>query len=418
MIKTKLFNRQLTTAFTSQALTSPAALRQQGRTRYSAIGLVISSLFSALWLAPALAQQDLLTQAQVYKLVNTVQLLPKNQAPRQAKLSDILVPLDALKTASRSKAELLFNEGSLARVGSNAIFRFVPGTRSFQLRNGTALIMSLPGRVGTKVETPGGQILAQALPAPASSSTPTSPTPTSPTPASPTPTSPSPSSPPPFPSPLPPPEPRSLAMIVQFDAATNKAQVFALTNSSITVFDLKGRQIALQGGQTVAIVNGILGPVQTFDLKTFYQSSNLAIGLGPGQDSVLLQESPPVQQTLKSVRVETLAALEAQARWLEGLCTLNARGGGSTLATNCITTDADDPLRDFQNRREVTTPPQRETIPPQIPEPPVVTNPTPPVVVDPPLNTTNTTNTTNNTQGNNNSQFTGILIPVLIDGKP
>ena len=371
MINLQLFHQDSSTSFRPNSLAAHSTSKPQKHSYIRAIGLLISSLLGALWLSPATAQQDLLTQAQVYKLVNTVQLLPKNQSPRQAKLSDVLVPLDALKTASRSRAELLFNEGSLARVGSNAIFRFVPGTRSFQLRNGTALIMSLPGRVGTKVETPGGQILAQALPPPASSTS--TPTPT------------------PLPQPLPPAELRSLAMIVQSDAATNTTKVFALTNSTITVFDLQGKQIALQGGQTVAIVNGVLGSVQTFDLKTFYQSSNLAIGLGPGQESVLLQELPAVQQTLKLVRVETLAALEVQTRWLEGLCTLNARGGGSTLATNCITTDANDPLRDFQNRREVTTSPQKETIPPPvITVPPVVTEPPiivpdPPVVPDPPI---------------------------------
>jgi hypothetical protein len=105
-------------------------------------GLMTGSLLGLVWATPALTQPDLLTRAEVYKLVNTVQLLPNQQSPRPAKLSDTLAPLDAIKTATRSRAELLFNEGSLARVGANAIFRFVPGTRSFQLRNGTALIMS------------------------------------------------------------------------------------------------------------------------------------------------------------------------------------------------------------------------------------------------------------------------------------
>ncbi|PSB30076.1 hypothetical protein [Stenomitos frigidus] len=355
--------------------------------------LMASSLFGMAWATPLLAQPDLLTRAEVYKLVNIVQLLPNNQSPRPAKLSDTLAPLDAIKTATRSRAELLFNEGSLARVGANAIFRFIPGTRSFQLRNGTALILSLPGKVGTRVETPGGQVLAQALPP-------------SPSPSPPSPTLPA----------TPPIQPLSLAMIVRFDAASNTTNVFALTNGSITVFDLKGGQVVLNGGQTVSIVNGVLGPVQTFDLKTFYQTSNLAIGLGPGQEATVLQESPPVQQTLKTIRMDTLAALDAQSRWLEGLCTLNGRGSGSTLAANCITTDADDPLRDFQNRREVTTPPRQLPTPPPT-QPPINTQPTVPVVTTPP-NAGNNPATGTPATGGNQPTGTVILIQGGNQGKP
>ncbi|XGV98523.1 MAG: hypothetical protein ACAF41_06215 [Leptolyngbya sp. BL-A-14] len=352
--------------------------------------LMASSLLSLAWVTSALGQPDLLTRAEVYKLVNTVQLLPNNQSPRPAKLTDTLAPLDAIKTATRSRAELLFNEGSLARVGANAIFRFVPGTRSFQLRNGTALIMSLPGKVGTRVETPGGQVLAQALP-------------------------PSPSTSPPSTLPVAPPtQPLSLAMIVRFDAASNTTNVFALTNGSITVFDLKGGQVFLTGGQTVSIVNGVLGPVQTFDLKTFYKTSNLVTGLGPGQDALVLQETSPVQQTLKAVRVDTLAALEAQTRWLEGLCTLNGRGSGSTLATNCITTDANDPVLDFQDRREVTTPPRQVSTPPSTPPTP----PPPTIPVTPPSNAGNNPTTGVPATGNNQPTGTVILIQGGNQAKP
>ena len=351
--------------------------------------LMASSLLSFAWTTPLLAQPDLLTRAKVYKLVNTVQLLPNNQSPRPAKLADTLAPLDAIKTATRSRAELLFNEGSLARVGANAVFRFVPGTRSFQLRNGTALIMSLPGKVGTRVETPGGQVLAQAIP-PSPSTSPSSPT----LPAT------------------PPTQPLSLAMIVRFDAASNTTNVFALTNGSITVFDLKGGQVFLTGGQTVSIVNGALGPVQTFDLRTFYKTSNLVTGLGPGQEALVLQETPPVQQTLKAVRIDTLAALEAQTRWLEGLCTLNGRGSSSTLATNCITTDTNDPLRDFQDRREVTTPPRQVLTPPSTPSTPS----TPPTVPIPPPGNNPATGAP--TTGNNQPTGTVILIRGGNQGKP
>ncbi len=298
----------------------------------------IASLISTLVGLPGWAAQDLLTRAQVYRVVNQVQLLPRQQPARAAKLSDVMVPLDALQTAAKSRAELLFNEGSLARIGSSAVFRFVPGTRSFQLRNGTALIMSLPGQVATKIETPGGEVLAQALP------------PVDPT-ASPT----------------APPAAIAMALAIHYDAATNTGQYFVLTNGYVTLTDLQGTQVTLLAGQTVQILNGVMGPVQTFDLKAFYGSSQLAIGLGPGQERFVLQEIPPVQDSLMIIRRATLAALAVQTRQLEGLCTLNGRGGNSTLATNCITTDNDDALRDWQNRREITTPrPPEPVVPPPV----------------------------------------------------
>lgn len=57
---------------------------------------VAGSLLGLFLMTPLLAQQQLLTRAGVYKLVNQVQLLLKNQPPRLAKLSDVLISQDAL----------------------------------------------------------------------------------------------------------------------------------------------------------------------------------------------------------------------------------------------------------------------------------------------------------------------------------
>ena len=295
---------------------------------------------------PATAQQAMLTRGEVYKLINNVQLLLNNRSPRSARVSDVMVPQDALRTASRSKAELLFNEGSLARIGSNAVFRFIPGLRGFQLRNGTALIMSPPTTASTRIETLEGQAVAE-IPAsspPGSTAT----------------------------------NVLSLAMVIQVDGATQKTDFYNLTSLPIKITDSKGNFLFINGGQTVSVLKGTLGEVKTFDLRTFYKTSGLALGLGPGQEAIVLQEAPPVQQTLKAVRTATLATLDLQTRAIEGLCTLNARGGASTLATNCITTNSDDLLRGYLDRRDVVTPvPDRPTPPPQTP--PIVP-PTPPTV--------------------------------------
>jgi hypothetical protein len=303
--------------------------------------IIVGIILTASWITPASAQQDLLTRAEVYKLLNQVQLLLKDKPPRAAKKADVLVPLDALQTKTRSRAELLFNEGALARIGSSATFLFKPGLRRyelangvykaetiFELQNGTAVIASAAGSTGTTIETPQSRInLIPAAPPPGSD--------------------------------ILPPNVNNGAVAVTHNGATNTTQVFNLTNLPVTVTNLNGTQTqTLQAGQTVTVTNGVISPVQNFDLQKFYQTSQLAVGLGPGQEAIVAQEAPNVQVILNKVRKETLAGLETQKVWIEGLCNVNSRGGASTLSTNCITTN-DDPLRKFEDDRNIVTPPPR-----------------------------------------------------------
>ena len=267
-------------------------------------------------------QQEVLTQAEVYRLQNSVEILPRNQSVRPARLRDQLVPLDALRTAATALAELLFNEGSLTRVDQNTTFYFRQGLRRFQLdnrmaraetifvlENGTAMIISPPNGSGTQVETPGGRIsivaaAETALAAPAGNNPPTlgSPDPEASSPAD-----------------ILTPADRSTVAMVVHDASQNSTQVFALTDGSISVANLAGTTIVpLMGGQTVAIARGEVGSVQEFDLAAFYNSVPLAAGLGAGQESQVQQEPVPVQATLNLARIETLAALSRQTRELAG----------------------------------------------------------------------------------------------------
>lgn len=299
-------------------------------------------------------QNEVLTRAEVYKLRNQVEVLPFNQSARAATLSDVLVPQDAVRTAAASIAELLFNEGSIARVDANTVFRFREGLRRFQLPNrvsqkplvqtasrsgsikttsmqakaiqelaqnlltqnllaqsqtgvlqkemifvlesGTALLMSPPNSVGTRVETPESQISIIA-PRTASEDTPDA--------AGLSETA----------SGLLLPPDRSSAVMVVHDRDANSTRVFALTDGDIRVSDRAGTSSTpLIGGQTVAVTNGKLGPVETFDLENFYRTVPLAEGLGPGQESFVSQELPRVQVTLNAVRIETIAALRRQVR--------------------------------------------------------------------------------------------------------
>lgn len=98
--------------------------------------------------------QTTLTWAKVETLRNRVHLIPSGRRARRAQVSDVMRIGDALRTAASARAELRFNDGSLARVGEQATFRFTPDTRNFQLSNGTVLLLIPPGYGRTTIQTP------------------------------------------------------------------------------------------------------------------------------------------------------------------------------------------------------------------------------------------------------------------------
>ncbi|MEO1593069.1 MAG: FecR family protein, partial [Cyanobacteria bacterium J06632_22] len=111
-------------------------------------------IFGLLLLPRPVSAQVALTWARVELLQNRVQLVPQGRTARTAQVADILGIGDALRTSASSRAELRFNDGSLARIGERATFRFTPNTRNFQLSNGTVLLLVPPGRGRSTLQTP------------------------------------------------------------------------------------------------------------------------------------------------------------------------------------------------------------------------------------------------------------------------
>jgi len=121
--------------------------------RWIGVTSLLWSLIGAI--APAVVQAQVpLTRADVESIRNRVDILLDGQATRPARLSDWLSVGDALRTAAASGAELRFNDGSLARVGERATFRFTPNTRTFRLSNGTVLLLIPPGQGPSQIRTP------------------------------------------------------------------------------------------------------------------------------------------------------------------------------------------------------------------------------------------------------------------------
>lgn len=239
--------------------------------RSIAPGFIAGTLAAVLSSTSAIAQSDLLTQAEIYKLVNQVQLLLKNQPPRSAKVADVVQPLDAVKTATRARADLVFNEGSLVRLGGNAIFRFVPGSRSFQLRNGTGLFIFPPGDEGGTVVTPEAVVTAQGT-----------------------------------------------TVWVQHNSDKQTTSIGVLTenlNVPVSVATSGGEGVVvLDAGQRTSVKKGELTAVKDMSLKRFYKLCKLAADLGTKEEAPSDSLPPQAQNTIVAARNQAIAALENQFR--------------------------------------------------------------------------------------------------------
>ena len=239
--------------------------------------LLTGIIVTGLWSGSVVAQSTL-ESAEIYKLRNQVELSRQNKpAWNPAKLGDKIVPQDALRTGANSRADLLFNEGTLVRTGARTIFRFPPGTRDFELTSGAALIMIRPGQGQSNVSTPEAQVVSQGT-----------------------------------------------ALLVQHDPNSNASLVGVLTDSPdgpVKVTSNNGDvTIELNAGQFVSIIDGTIGLVEHFVLPMFYETIELSAGLGAGQENLIAAESPEVQATINAVRAEALEPLRNQTAWLNGFC--------------------------------------------------------------------------------------------------
>lgn len=212
--------------------------------------------------------QTNLTRAVVQALRNTVKLLPNNRQARPARVRDQLYPKDALSTDRGSRADLRFNDGSLARIGERTLFRFTPKTRRFQLNNGTVLLLIPPGKGRTQINTPNA---AAGI--------------------------------------------RGSALFVRYIPETDTTLIGALTNSQIEVFNEDETQTQpLAAGQLAVVVKDRIERLYEFDLRTFYETSPMVEGL----DLSGKQSSRSTDEAIAQVQAETIEAVRSQQQIIGG----------------------------------------------------------------------------------------------------
>jgi len=244
---------------------------------HNSLFLILAGIGLSLCALRSAQAQATLTNAMVERVSNSVSLSQSGGSWRPAGVGDRMIPQDSLRTGAQSKAELTFNEGSLVRTGEDTTFYFPPGRRSFELINGTTLLMIRPGLGASRINTPEANIVASGT-----------------------------------------------ALFVQHDEASNTSLVGVLTESPagpVTVTDVDGEtSVQLNAGQFVSVADGAIGLIEYFILPVFYDSVDMAMGLAPGQENFVSQQSPAVQETLNAVRAESIGPFNNQVAWMSDLC--------------------------------------------------------------------------------------------------
>lgn len=294
--------------------------------------VIISSMIT-LPLPKEASAQIPLTKAVIQSLRNLVRLIPQNQNGRVARVADAINPGDSLATGSSSLAELRFNDGSLARVGAQAVFQFLPNSRTFQLTNGTMLMLIPPGRGQTRLQTPNARTAI-----------------------------------------------RGSALFVRYNPDTETTMVGALTNSNIEVSNQSvSQREGLKAGQLAVIVKDKIEGIYNFDLRTFYETSDLVRGLNLNR----LGDKINPDSAIAEVQSETASAVAEQPP-VAGVGIIenpnftqltrnesNLSGASNSININpALQTPPLEGGEYLSNQQNLTPQP-----PPPISEPPVVNNP-------------------------------------------
>ncbi|MFB6276607.1 MAG: FecR domain-containing protein [Halothece sp.] len=209
--------------------------------------------------------QPILKWADFYTMINRVLI---NQT--EAENEDELVPGDLLETGSNSRADLVFNEGTVVRAAAQTDFRFEPGMRRFHIADGTALYILRPGGGGATIETPTARVNVTGT---------------------------------------------TLWTTYNPEKQLTKVGVFASEQGTVSVSNAQGEDtVQLQPGQKVNVVGNEVGEVNMFSLQTFYETSGIADGLEAGDN---LEEYPSqVRKTLKTAQENAAYALQQQQQQL------------------------------------------------------------------------------------------------------
>jgi len=112
-----------------------------------------TSVLVVLGMSGTYLQASTLESAEVTQAINQVVLAETGKAVRPASVGDTLRGASLLETGQKSRAEVVFNDQSIARLGANSRFSFSKGTRNLELNQGVILMQVPKGAGGATVKT-------------------------------------------------------------------------------------------------------------------------------------------------------------------------------------------------------------------------------------------------------------------------
>jgi len=102
-------------------------------------------------IAPAPAES--LQSARVTRVLNEVRIFPADGEARPAKVGDVIRGATSIQTGRDARAELVFQDDTITRLGQNSVFSFRQGTRDLDLRQGSVLLQVPPSAGGATIRT-------------------------------------------------------------------------------------------------------------------------------------------------------------------------------------------------------------------------------------------------------------------------
>ena len=94
-----------------------------------------------------------LVGARLTHVINDVKTVAPDKAPKTATVGELVEPGKAVRTGIDSRAELLFADQTITRLGANSHFAVNDGTREMSLSKGVILLQVPKGAGGAKIQT-------------------------------------------------------------------------------------------------------------------------------------------------------------------------------------------------------------------------------------------------------------------------
>ncbi len=119
------------------------------------LALILTGLPSCLLAAPNLESARITFIQKDVSVANieVVQVSGSGEVSRRkASLQEAINKNNAVITGAKSRAELQFNDGTIARLGQLTSFTFTPGSRNMNLKEGSGLFQVPKGMGGTRIQ--------------------------------------------------------------------------------------------------------------------------------------------------------------------------------------------------------------------------------------------------------------------------